>query len=79
MRYPDQFPVGKHDARTFAAIVENHVDPSGDKFAVEVVGSGFHGLVSVITQRTDDDFKWRNRVGPDDAFSIVVLFDCSTK
>ena len=79
MRHTDQLPIGEHHAGALAAVVEHNIDTRFDEFCVKTVGRGLDAFVAVVTQRTDYDFKWRNCIRPDDAFVVVVLFDCGTK
>src|SRR3984893_2779241 len=73
MRHADQLPIREHHARTFAAIVENHVDTRRLQRGVELIGLFTNGVAAVITHRAQHDFERCNRLRPDDALGIEIL------
>ena len=77
VRYADQFPVGKHDARADVAVVQNDVYARGLEVLVELVRSFAHGFALLVVHRADDGFKGGDGLGPHNALVVVTLFDGS--
>ncbi len=75
VRHADQFPVAQHHARTLAAVIQRHIHACGDEFGVERVRRLAHGLAAVITDGADHGSERRDRIRPDHALGIVILFD----
>ena len=79
MRHADEFPVGKHRARTLTPVVEHHIDAAVHQVGMQPVSSGFHVGGTVVANRTNHHGKRRNRRRPDDAARIEVLFNGSAQ
>src|SRR3990167_5024987 len=77
MRHTNEFPVGKHGARTLATIVQQHVHTGGQQLFVQLFGGGLHLGTADHADGADHQRERRDRIGPDDAALVVVLFNGS--
>jgi hypothetical protein len=74
LRQADQVHCRKFGARGFVAVVVEHLDPGGEQFAVEVVGS-FPATGIGRAQIDQADAERRDALRPDNPGIVVVRLD----
>src|ERR1700681_4290307 len=75
MRNSDELGVGEFDARTGIAIVEQYVDAGGIELLVQRIGGLPDERRLLLVDRHQDDLERRDRLRPENAVGIVILFD----
>ena len=75
MRHANEFPVRKHGAGAFVAVVQHHVHTSCQQLRIQRVGCGFDIGEAVGTDGAQHHGKWRQRVRPNNTARIVVLLN----
>src|SRR5690606_7487028 len=75
--HPNQLPVGKHDARTGIAVVQNDINTLLLELGVQISRSLTHSITLGKADRADHHFKRRQSARPDHAALVMVLLDGS--
>jgi hypothetical protein len=75
VRNAEQLGIRELDARALVTVIEQHVDAGGEQFVVEAFG-GFTDTRRLRgVDRDHDHLEGRDRVRPDDAARIMILFN----
>src|SRR5258708_22155757 len=75
VRNSDELGIGEFNARTGVAIVEQYVDAGGIELLVQRIGGLLDERRLLVIDRHQDDLERRDRLRPEYAVGIVILFD----
>src|SRR3981081_2712630 len=75
MRNSDELGIGELDPRTGVTIVEQYVDTGGVELPVQRIGGFLDPRRLLVIDRHQDHLERRDRVRPENAVGIVILFD----
>jgi len=75
VRHANQFPVGKHGARPFVAVVQNDIHAGCKQFLIKLVSGDFDVRETVGADAADHQGEGRDGVRPNNAPLVVVLLD----